>query len=340
MSLESIETVLITGHDGYIGTVLSDRLLQSGFNVKGLDIFWYDDCWFGNKKNNIQAIHKNVFDVELSDLYDVDAVIHLAALSNDPLGQLSKDLTLKNNFEATVKLASLSKQAGVKRFLYASSCSLYGKSDKEWVDETSLMLPLTAYAESKVKSEKELLKLADHQFKPILLRCATVFGFSPKLRIDLVVNNLTAQGVASGKIKLLSDGTPWRPLIHVDDLASVYEFFLNVPLNNLRDFVFNIGFDAQNYQVSDIASQVIAAITGASVEFMKEPDKDSRSYRVCFDRFQLLSRLKPKWDLAKGIQQLIEAYKEHGFSFPDLSGRKYIRLNQINYLSELGKFNL
>src|SRR3990167_4393868 len=168
MSLESIETVLITGHDDY---------------------------WFGNKKNNIQAVHKNVFDVELSDLYDVDAVIHLAALSNDPLGQLSKDLTLKNNFEATVKLARLSKQAGVKRFLYASSCSLYGKSDKEWVDETSLMLPLTAYAESKVKSEKELLKMVDDKFTPIILRCSTVFGFSQKLRIDLVVNNLTAQGV-------------------------------------------------------------------------------------------------------------------------------------------------
>lgn len=326
--------VLVTGHDGYIGTVLVSHLKKKGYEVSGLDSYFYEDCWLGKHLDSCPALRKDIRDVTLTDLEGIDAVVHLAALSNDPLGQLSTELTLDHNYRATENLAKLSKQAGVQRFLYASSCSLYGKSDQLSVDENTSMAPLTAYAQSKVMSEKALLALANEHFSPIILRCSTVFGYSPKLRVDLVVNNLTGWGFTLGKIKILSDGSPWRPLIHVEDLARAYEFFLAIELGKHKEKIFNIGFNSHNYQVRQIAESVAHHIKGSILEFAVEPDRDSRSYRVNFDRFESVSKLKPQWDLDKGIQHLLEVYREHGFKERDFRGRKFTRLNQIRHLSE------
>jgi nucleoside-diphosphate-sugar epimerase len=330
---------LVTGHDGYIGAVLVPHLLERGYEVVGLDTFYYGDCWLTQRRLPIRAFRKDVRDVEQGELRGFDAIIHLAALSNDPVGALAPDLTLDINYRASVRLAELAKQAGVRRFVYASSCSLYGKTPEEWVDETCPMAPLTAYAQSKVLTEEGLHKLADSHFSPIILRFATVYGISPKLRIDLVANNLAGWGVITGEIRILSDGTPWRPLIHVEDVAAAYEFSLRVPLEKVHNQTFNVGFNSHNYQVRDIAEQVAEVLPEAEVSFASEPDRDSRSYRVRFDRFQTLSGLKPQWDLKSGVQQIVEAYQQVGLTQEALTGRKYVRLNQIKHLIEVGRLD-
>ena len=334
-----VKRVLVTGHDGYVGAVLVPQLVKKGYDVTGLDTFYYEDCWFGDSRVKIKSVRKDIRDIEVNDLKQFDAIIHLAALSNDPLGQLSAKVTLDIDYHATVRLAEFAKQAGVQRFLYASSCSLYGKSDKEWMDETSPMAPLTAYAESKVKAEQDLQKLSDSHFAPIILRCATIFGVSPKLRVDLVVNNLTAWGITTGKIRILSDGTPWRPLIHVEDLAAAYEFFLHVPVDTGQNQVFNIGFNTHNYKVRTIAELVTHILPGTEVVFSEKPDRDARSYRVRFDNFHSLFGLEPQWDLEGGILQIVEAYRKHRLMQEDFFGRKYVRLNQIQYLMKAGRLD-
>lgn len=339
MKHRGVNRILVTGHDGYVGAVLVPWLLKNGYDVTGLDTFYYEDCWFGESRVKIKSVRKDIRDIKVDDLKRFDAVIHLAALSNDPLGQLSAKVTLDIDYRATVRLAELAKQAGVRRFLYASSCSLYGKSDKEWMDETSPMAPLTAYAQSKVRAEEDLQKLSDSHFAPIILRCATVFGVSPKLRVDLVVNDLTAWGITTGNIRILSDGTPWRPLIHVEDLAAAYEFFLHVPLETGQNHVLNIGFTTHNYTVRNIAEFVAQVLPGTKVVFASEPDRDARSYRVRFDKFHSLSGLEPQWDLEGGIRHIVEAYRQHGLTQEDFFGGKYVRLNQIQYLIKAGRLD-
>ena len=328
--------VLVTGHDGYIGTVLAQRLQDEGYTVVGLDTFYYEDCYFGQKGKPINAMRKDVRDVTLDELQGFDAVIHLAALSNDPIGELDAELTIDINYRASVSLAKLAKQAGVRRFLYASSCSLYGKTSDEWLDESSAMVPLTAYAQSKVLAEEGLSHLANEHFSPITLRFATVFGMSQKLRVDLVVNNLAGCADTTGEIRILSDGSPWRPLIHVEDVAAAYEFFLRVPLEAVHGQTFNVGFNSLNYQVRSIADCIAEAHPGAIVSFASAPDRDSRSYRVSFDKFQSLFDRGPKWDLQAGIQQMMAAYSDTGLTHETFAGRKFVRLNQIQYLIQSG----
>ncbi len=334
--MTAIKNVLVTGYDGYIGTPLVAHLLARGYEVTGLDTGYYDTCWFGTPHQIPRVLRVDCRDVTPENLAGFDAVIHLAALSNDPLGQLSEDLTLGINYRASVRLAALAKTAGVRRFLYASSCSLYGKSDTAWVDERSPMVPITAYAKSKVLVEEALATLADETFCPVILRCATVFGVSPKLRLDLVVNNLAAWGIATGKIRLHSDGTPWRPLIHVEDLVAAYETLLRLPCAPGDVPIMNVGFNAHNYQVRTIAEQVAAALPGTEVVCADTPDRDSRSYRVRFDLFASRTGLAPRWSLETGIRQLCEAYRAEGITADDLSGRRYIRLNQIRHLLQRG----
>lgn len=330
------QKVLVTGHDGYIGSVLTGRLLALGLDVWGLDTMYCQDCAFGDKPQSLKFIAKDVRDILPEDVRGFDAIIHLAALSNDPVGQLAEDLTLDINHGATVRLAEMAKAAGVRRFLYASSCSLYGKSEGDWMDESSPQAPLTAYARSKVKSEQDLQRLASESFSPVILRCATVFGIAPKLRVDLVVNNLAAWGITTGKIQIMSDGTPWRPLIHVEDLVSAYEFFLSAPLEAVHNQVFNIGFNECNYQVREIAETVGKYLPGTEVVFAAQPDKDSRSYRVSFNKFHDVSGLEPEFNLEKGICQIVQAYKAHGLSHEDFVGRKYVRLSQMQHLIKNG----
>ena len=328
--------VFVTGSDGYVGCKLVDYLVQKGYIVRGLDTFYYEDCLFGEPGRAVPTARKDVRTLTLDDLRGYDAVIHLAALSNDPVGSLDPHLTMEINYLGSSRVAELAKAAGVRRFLYASSCSLYGKSSEDWVDETSPMAPLTAYAQSKVMTEGALQKLADRDFSPVILRCATVYGLSHKLRVDLVVNNLAAWGVTRNEVRILSDGTPWRPLIHVEDLARAYEYFLQAPLESVHNRAFNVGFDEQNYQVRTIAESVAEALPGVEVTFSPQPDKDARSYRVTFDKFLSLSGLQPQWNLQSSVRNIVGEYQRQKLTWENFSGRKYVRLNQIRHLMASG----
>lgn len=331
--------VLVTGHDGYVGSALVPFLSGKGYEAAGLDIFYFGDCSFTEPDRPARVLRKDVRDLAPDDLQGFDAVVHLAALSNDPMGELDPGLTLDINCDASVRLARSAKEAGVRRFLFASSCSLYGKSAAEWVDEGSPTEPLTAYARSKVGAEEAIRELSGGGFSPVFLRFATVFGVSPKLRIDLVVNSLCAWGVAAGEIRVLSDGTPWRPLIHVEDAARAYEFFLRAPEEEVRGRTFNVGFNEQNAQVKEIAGRVAEALPGTEVRFAGRPEKDPRSYRVKFDRFRELSKIEPEWDLKSGIRQLVDAYRRHSFSSRDVAGPKYVRLARLKRLLEEGRLD-
>jgi nucleoside-diphosphate-sugar epimerase len=331
--------VLVTGHDGYIGAVLVPALCKAGYEVAGLDTCFYDDGLFGAAPPSIPTVRKDVRDLTRDDLRGVDAIVHLAALSNDPLGALSPALTLAINHEATVRLATEAREAGVRRFLFASSCSIYGASDAAWADEESPVAPLTAYAESKVKSEPEVVALADEDFVPTVLRCATVYGVSPRLRTDLVVNNLAAWAVTAGEIRIMSDGTPWRPLIHVEDLASAYVRFIELPASDLRGLTVNVGFDEQNYQVRDVAAAVRRAASGTEVVYAGTGEPDRRSYRVRFARFREVAALAPQWDVERGAAQVVEAFRRHGFSRRDFDGPKFTRLRRLTALLESGRLD-
>lgn len=329
--------VLVTGHDGYVGAVLCPKLVQAGYDVVGLDTYYYEGCNFGPPRETAPSIRKDVRDITAEDVRGFDSVIHLAALSNDPVGAFAPALTLAINYSATTRLARMAREAGVRRFIFASSCSLYGKTDKDWVSEESGVSPLTAYAESKVRAEKELSGLGDEGFALVILRCATVYGVSPKLRVDLVVNNLAGWAVTHGEVRILSDGTPWRPLIHVEDLTNAYMYFLKAPEREVAGLILNVGFDNQNYQVWEIADAVQRAIPEARVTYARKGENDARSYRVRFSRFRDLTGLKPSWDLEPGTTQLVEAYHAWGLTREELGGAKFTRLHQITALSAAGR---
>lgn len=334
VGVSDIQRVLVTGHSGYIGVVLCKHLVQRGYDMVGLDTDYYEDCWFGSSSPAVPALRKDIRDVTTAEVEGMDAIIHLAALSNDPLGALDPRLTYAINKTATIRLARLARAAGVRRFLFASSCSIYGMPREGWADEASAVEPLTAYAHSKAGSEQGLLALAAKDFAPVLLRCATVYGVSPKMRMDLVVNNLVGWGITRGAVTILSDGTPWRPLIHVEDLARVYEFFLEAPISEISGSTFNVGFNEQNYQVRDIAEAVHRAIPGSHVAYSSKPDLDARSYRVRFDRLRAFTGLQPRWDLESGIEQIVLAYRDHGLTAELFDGPTYARLRHLRSLIE------
>lgn len=339
MNEEQGRRVMVTGHDGYVGAVLCPKLVEAGYDVVGLDTCYYEGCTFGVAGRKGPAIRKDVRDVTPDDLNGFDAVIHLAALSNDPVGALDPDLTLKINYAATIRLARAARAAGVRRFLFASSCSIYGMTGEDWVDEGSPLGPLTAYAQSKVRAEKELLTLGDERFAPVILRCATVYGISTKLRVDLVVNNLSGWGVTHGQVRILSDGTPWRPLVHVEDLARAYCSFLAAPQKEVLGLVVNVGFDEQNYQVREIAEAVRQAIPGVCVTYAGEGNRDSRSYRVRFARFQKFTGLKPCWTLESGARQLVDAFRAAPLTREEFSGPKFTRLHHVRALLSAGRLD-
>jgi len=332
-----IKKILVTGDRGYIGSSLVQVLLEQGMDVIGYDVgFFSPSLQTTTKKKSYKQITKDIRKVEKKDVEGIDGIIHLSALSNDPMGNIDPKLTQDINSVASLRLAELAKAAGVQRFLFSSSCSVYGKSEKGIVDEKSIPAPLTAYAKSKLAVENELQKIKDKNFCVGLLRNPTVYGYSSNFRSDLVVNNLVCVAIAYKKIKVLSDGTPWRPLIDVRDLARIFYEFLLAKTEIINGKVLNIGFNENNFQVRDIVAAVYKEFPECEIVYTGEHGSDTRSYRVNFDRFQkLFSHVKQQWPLGKSIRHLGTHLKKIRFSKNDFEKGNFVRVNALkNLLSE------
>lgn len=322
--------VLVTGHHGFIGSVLVPVLQAASHEVTGLDVFFYDGCDL-MPGTDVPHLPVDVRDVRPQHLKGFDAVVHLAALSNDPLGDMRPELTDEINFQATMTVAAAAKAAGVDRFVFASSCSMYGagRAD-EAVDETGELRPLTAYAESKVRSELALSELADETFSPVYMRNATAYGASPRLRLDVVLNNFVGCAYTTGRIRILSDGTPWRPLVHIRDIAAATVAMLEAPHEVVHDQAFNVGLDSENYQVAQLAEIVRDVVPGCEIEYAGSGDPDPRSYRVDFGKLsRSLPDLELKWSARAGAVELLEAYRAAGMTFEDFEGPRYTRVKRL-----------
>jgi nucleoside-diphosphate-sugar epimerase len=325
--------VLVTGSSGYIGSVLCPILEAAGHEVVGLDVGFYDGCDFGPHVGQPPRLDLDVRDVEPEHLQGFDAIVHLAALSNDPLGDLSPELTHEINYHGTVRLARAARSAGVGRFVFASSCAMYGASDDDaLLAEDAPLRPITAYAESKVRAEEALVGLDGDGFTTVAMRNATVYGVSSRLRLDIVLNNLAAWSHVTGRIRLLSDGASWRPLLHVRDLAKVACRMVEAPATLVSGRAFNIGSDEQNYVVRDLA-EILADVTGCEVELAGDASPDPRSYRV---DFSALARAFPDlaldWNARRGAEELSAAYRDVGLTAEAFEGRAYVRLRQLRHL--------
>ena len=329
--------VLITGHNGYVGRVLTELLLHNKYDVVGCDINYFPVA-FGDNLHEVPNIVSDIRDIIEKNLKEVDVVLHLAGLSNDPLGELNSKLTHEINYLSTVRLAKISKQIGVQKFIFSSSCSTYGKNLTA-VNENSDLDPLTEYAKSKVNSESEILALKDEGFCPTILRNATVYGNSPSLRLDLVVNNLTASAFVTGKVKLLSDGTAYRPLLHIEDMSNAFLTVMESSEELVRGQIFNVGNNDENFTVLQIAEEVKKIIPDSEIEFANKSNKDSRSYKVDFTKINNTLGFKTKWNLEKGIKQLYDFFKKEKLIENDFHDKKFYRLKQLKWLIENGQLN-
>lgn len=324
--------VFVTGHRGYIGVHLVDLLKRAGHSVTGCDLGLFDGCEWEPLPTPDRELVKDVRTLTARDLDGHDCVMHLAAISNDPMGDIDPAITYQINRDGSIHLARLAKQAGVGRYLFSGSCSVYGAGDKLDLEETDRLNPLTAYAKSKIETEVAVSQLADGGFTPVYLRNATAYGHSPMLRIDLVVNNLLACALATGEIRIMSDGTPWRPLIHCRDIARAFVAFMLAPRERVHNQAVNVGGNSENYRVRDVADQVKRLVPSASVAFTGEVGADPRNYRVKFDRLQaLLPDFTLEYNLVTGMDELHRKYVEHGFNQADFDGDRFVRLRTLRH---------
>jgi nucleoside-diphosphate-sugar epimerase len=332
--------VLVTGHKGYIGTAMVPLLLRAGYDVVGLDSDLYRYSTYGGSVPAISEVIKDIRDVERGDLAGIGAIIHLAGLSNDVLGDLDQRLTYEINHAASVRLAEMAKELGVGRFIFASSCSNYGAAGDAVQDESAPLKPVTAYAISKVMVERDVAALADGSFSPVFMRNATAYGVSPRIRFDIVLNNLTAWAYTTGQILLKSDGTPWRPLVHIEDIALAAIAMLEAPRETVHNQAFNVGSTTENYQMRELAEIVKETVPQCAIAFAEGAEPDKRNYRVDFAKYAKgFPNHKLRWTVRQGAKQIYDSYRTHGLKKDEYEGPRYKRIAQIKHLLSTGQLD-